>query len=763
MSNKNAPRERCLAMGLAFVLVLVGLSLGCAQKGGNAQDKDAAQLPVAKNASLDQGGNEPSDLAQQGSDTPQARRIRVAAHGETTRLELPLGREVEVDAQYKGALLVLSCSPAVQGSFEHDPLFETLVDTISYGRAQDSNRIEEFKLALKQRCRYSLSRLDAETLELSLQPQKQREREADQSSSSMQRLTDIEFYQPDAGGLKIVLSGEEKVKYKLRPGKDNELNLALPGTRIPTPQTKLYNLDKFKSPVKKALLSNSKSGGRLHLSMSQRIPVKIDSRGKDLILKIAAREYEESDKAKLDVEPSEKGEEGQAPQAQTEQSPPQRNQSIAQFQNTLGDGLIIPGMQEQYTGKPVSIDVQDAEVSHVLRLLSQVGDFNLVMDEGVGGTITLKLEKVPWDHVLDNVLRQKGLGMKKVGHRILRIAPIDKLRQEQQRNIQVRKSAKEAEQTKEDLAPLHREYIQVNYADAQSLQSQVEKFLSDRGSVSHDARTDQLIVEDTRQNLNKVKNVVNKLDRPEPQVLIEARIVYATDSFTESLGLQWGGGLEYQSEYQGEDYNQGVYGGSGEGIGVAASPAESGFAVNLPNEGTTTAGIGSYISKLTGSTLFTIDAKLQLGETEGQAKTISKPKVVTLNNQEAVVEQGTMVATQTESESGGTTTEYTEAVLNLTVTPQITPDNKLIMDIQISDDSPVEGSDDIEKRSIQTKLIVDNGNTVVLGGIQRLSETQSQDKVPGLGDLPIFGWLFKNRYTQQTKRELLVFIQPKII
>ncbi|MCF8030438.1 MAG: hypothetical protein K9K39_06040, partial [Desulfohalobiaceae bacterium] len=373
MSKKNAPLEKSLAMGLALALVLMGLSLGCAQKGGQSQDKSAAQLPVAKNASLDQGGYESPDLAQQGSDTPQSRRIRVAAQGETTRLELPLGREVKVEAQYKGALLVLTCSPAVEGPFEHGPLSGTLVDTISFGRAQGSNRIEEFKLALKQRCRYSLSRLDGETMELSLQPQRRGQRDDDQFSS-MQRLTDIEFYEPEAGGLKIVLSGEGKVKYKLRPGKDNELNLALPGTRIPSPQTKLYNLDKFQSPVKKALLSNSKSGGRLHLSMSQRIPVKIDSRGKDLILKVAAREYEESDQAQLDVEPSEGGG-AEGKQAQTEQTLRQSNESIAQFQNTLGDGLIIPGMQKQYTGKPVSIDVQDAEVSHVLRLLSQVGDF----------------------------------------------------------------------------------------------------------------------------------------------------------------------------------------------------------------------------------------------------------------------------------------------------------------------------------------------------------------------------------------------------
>jgi type IV pilus assembly protein PilQ len=763
MSKKTALFQYCLAMGLVLV---IALSWGCAARDTGATDAGLSPSATGDNASLSTSGEREDKQSREAASARD--RIRIDSADGATRLRLPIASSVNVDTQYEDSRLSLRCTPALAGPLSHDALPGTVLEDLDFTTIPGTNRIEEIGVQLKQHVKYSLSRRDAETMELVLAvPDTVGDRTATPSNgATARRLRDINFFETEEGGLKIVLTGEESLEYKLRPSQSNELNLALPGTRIPAPQTKLYNLDKFRSPVQKALLSNAPSGGRVQLSMTHRIPVKIRRKGRDLILAVAPQQKTNTETAELELDGSHSGAADDGGDAGTEAETSQKvstpdNATIAQFQNTLGDGLILPGMQEEYTGKPISIDVQDAEVSHVLRLLSDVGRFNLVMDEGVSGSITLKLDKVPWDQVLDNVLRQKGLGMKKVGHRVLRIAPVDKLRQEQQRNIQVRKSAKEAEKSKKELAPLRTEYIQINYSDAQNLQSQVQKFLSDRGQVSHDPRTNQLIVSDTRDNLNKIKSVVSKLDRAERQVLIEARIVYATETFTENLGLRWGGGYTHESNGKsGGAYGTGT---TPETSGISAS--SSGYAVNLiPQQGQASLGLGGFLSKVTGSDLYALDAQLQLGESDNQVKTISKPKVVTLNNQEAVVEQGTMLATQSESESGGTTTEYTEATLSLTVTPQITPDNKLIMDIQISDDSPVGGGgSDIETRSIETKLIVENGNTIVIGGVQELSQEQAQDRVPGASNLPILGWLFKNEYTREAKRELLVFIRPKIL
>ena len=185
--------------------------------------------------------------------------------------------------------------------------------------------------------------------------------------------------------------------------------------------------------------------------------------------------------------------------------------------------------------------------------------------------------------------------------------------------------------------------------------------------------------------------------------------------------------------------------------------------MNTPSQGPVALGIGGFISKLTGTDLYTLDAQLELGESQNQVQTISSPRVLTLNNFRAQMSQGTKIATQAESESGGTTTEYVEAVLDLSVLQQITPDRKIILDLEISDDSPTGAGDDIETRSATTKLIVDNEETIVIGGVQQLQESGGSDKVPGVADIPLLGWLFKNKNIQKTKRELLIFIHPKII
>ncbi len=426
-------------------------------------------------------------------------------------------------------------------------------------------------------------------------------------------------------------------------------------------------------------------------------------------------------------------------QAKLEQDFKQQQQADLPELNTL-----LPGMKKTYTGKLISIDLQDADVENVLRLLASVENYNLIIDDGVTGKISLRLYNIPWDQALDLVLLQKNLGVVIRGN-IMRVATQEKLRAEREAIQKAREEAQRAKESMKKLEPLEREYIQINYTTAAELEPKVKSFLSDRGKLTADSRTNQLIVEDIRSRIEEIKSVIEKLDRPEKQVLIEARIVYATDDFQRAFGLKWS--FQNPGEYYGKgDQYYKEYGASG---------------INFPSSGPLDFSLAGQVAKVAGKDLFTLDAELKLAESQNLAKTISSPRIVTLNNQQAEITQGTKIAVPAESESGGTTIEYKDALLKLTVTPQITPDNKVILDLDISDDSPK--GDDIETKTAKTKLIVEDGETIVIGGVRKLTDNKSQTRVPGLHRIPLLEWLFKNDYKNVSKQELLIFIRPKIL
>jgi type IV pilus assembly protein PilQ len=408
---------------------------------------------------------------------------------------------------------------------------------------------------------------------------------------------------------------------------------------------------------------------------------------------------------------------------------------------------LFPGMKERYTGERISIDLQDADVEHVLRLISEISGYNLILDDDISGKISLKLVDIPWDQALDLVLLQRGLGMVIKGN-IMRIASTTKLEAERVQLQKAREAAIQAQVSMQNLAPLKTEYMQINYNTAAEFEGKVKAMLTGRGSASSDPRTNILIVTDTEDTLKRVDSFIKKLDRAERQVMIEARLVYATDEFQRSLGVKWG--TTYSTET------------------AANLPSEQwrgNFASTGLNAINTVNGItlGGTIGKYLGEDLFTLDAALQLGEAKNLVKTISSPRILTLNNNRAEIQQGTKLATATESESGGTTTEYEEAVLKISVLPQITPDNKLILDLEISDDSPKSDGRDIDTKQTKTKMMVSDRETIVIGGVQKTTETSGTNQIPGLGDVPGLGWLFKNTYDAKSKAELLIFIQPRIM
>ncbi|HET7570331.1 MAG TPA: type IV pilus secretin PilQ [Gammaproteobacteria bacterium] len=424
--------------------------------------------------------------------------------------------------------------------------------------------------------------------------------------------------------------------------------------------------------------------------------------------------------------------------------------------------------KKQYTGKRLTLNFQDISVRAVLQILADFTGLNMVVSDSVNGNITLRLQNVPWDQALDIILKSKGLAMRKHGNVIV-VAPAKEIAQREQQQLQ-------AKQQIQQLLPLESAFIQVNYAKAADLakliKSQQNSLLSKRGSVTVDARTNTLLVQDTADRLDNIRELVHKLDVPVRQVLIESRIVIVNSDFTRELGVRLGETATHPT-----DSGLIAVSGSAEAAdSIAASgvspptgalaPLDSRLAVNAP----ASSPVGQLaVSILSGNYL--LDLELSALQAEGHGEVISRPHVITANQQEALIQQGVQIPYQQASSSGATNTQFKNAVLKLQVTPQITPDNKIIMDLDVSKDSvgatvpSATGGTvpSIDTREVKTQVLVDNGDTVVLGGIYETSRTQSVHKVPLLGDIPLLGFLFRNTSTTNNKKELLIFVTPKII
>ncbi|MDZ7760977.1 MAG: type IV pilus secretin PilQ [Desulfovermiculus sp.] len=751
MTSKQLPLTasfwpRRLPVVALFVLLVILLS-GCTGRTKEPRPKlneSMAHLPQAPNATMqpkaDPGSpfQDPSSQSTEKASSLPAK-VRLEKTEDKLVAVIPVSEKTHIAPSYQHKTLGLTLTPPLQSLELPEPKSKGVITDIT--SQSDSKGIHSLDFHLDREIQFLVTRPRADMAEIHFVPVAQAaSTESTSRDQPSLHLEDIDFHALETGDLLVQLTATHPFDYRLRPGDNKELRLLFPQMHVPHRLIKLYRLSQFQSAVRSALLTNTSSGAMLTLSGIDK-PIPAHRQGRKLILTVPGEsspgvqdgaDHTTSSEASAAPVRAENGGEGDVSR---------------QIQ-------LFPGMKEEYTGKPISLNLQDADVEHVLRLLAEVGEYSLILDQSVSGTISLKLNHVPWDQVLDLVLQQKDLGMVKRGN-ILRIAPADELEKEQERIInsrkaalEARKAAHEARQSEQEMAPLRTAYIQINYAKAAELQPNLEKFLSERGEIGHDSKTNQIIISDTEQAIDRIRGVVRKLDRAERQVLIEARLVYATDEFQRSLGLKWGGSYSYESEDTAFELG---------------GTQENDFAINLPNQGSTTLGLGTFFAKLSGNSLYILDAQLELGEIQNQARTISSPRVVTLNNQQAEITQGTKIAFRTETEEGVFTTEFESAQLKLAVTPQITPDNNLILDLDITDDSPVAGGEDIETRSIQTKLFVDNDQTLVIGGIQQLQQSNVQDSVPVVSQIPLLGWFFKNKSRRETKRELLIFIRPHIL
>lgn len=419
-----------------------------------------------------------------------------------------------------------------------------------------------------------------------------------------------------------------------------------------------------------------------------------------------------------------------------------------------------------FTGEKLSLNFQNIEVRAVLQLIADFTGLNLVASDTVQGSITLRLQNVPWDQALDLVLKTKGLGKRQMGS-VLLIAPSEEIAAREKIELEAVKQV-------EELAPLITEYMQLKYAKASDLAALLtseQGLLSDRGSAVVDERTNTLLMKDTASNLEKIREALAMLDVPVRQVLIEARIVVAATSVGEEMGVKWGG-----AGYKNNGSNWTTVGGSQSTIaegnqilfdratGTDPSAVDLNSA-NIVNFGVTNAAATTFaVGYQTADYL--LDLELAAIETDGRAEIVSQPRVITADGQTATIESGTEIPYQEASSSGATSVSFKSAVLKLEVTPQITPDDRIIMDLLINQDSVGEltsAGPSIDTNAVQTQVLVDNGETVVLGGIFRSEEVTSISKTPFFGDLPLIGALFRYKNEYVDKSELLVFITPRLV
>lgn len=413
------------------------------------------------------------------------------------------------------------------------------------------------------------------------------------------------------------------------------------------------------------------------------------------------------------------------------------------------------GNSEDFTGRDISLNFQNISVRTVLQIIADYNGFNLVTSDSVVGNITLRLDGVPWDQALDIILKVKGLDKRMQGN-ILMVAPSDELSAQEARNLQ-------AKQQVAELAPLYSEYVQVNYAKAAEfanlIKNEENNILSARGSVSVDERTNTLLIRDTAKSIEDIKRMVNVLDIPVRQVVIEARMVTVKDSINEELGIRWGvtdAGDEFATSGN-------IKGANSAAGGVVPSLGDR-LNVNLPVSNAA-GSLAFQVARLADGII--LDLELSAMEKENKGEIIASPRITTANQKEAYIEQGVEIPYQEASSSGATSTQFKKAVLSLTVTPHITPDDRIILDLVVTQDTVSDVSNGqapaIDTQRIGTQVLVNNGETIVLGGIYQQSIISTVSKVPVLGDIPYFGWLFRNSSNFNEKKELLIFVTPRIV
>lgn len=582
----------------------------------------------------------------------------------------------------------------------------------------------------------------------------------------------------------VRITAERPVSYKVHPvGKDNQLVVDLSGVELPPKFRRPLDTSEFPSNIK--MISAYPLRGRpgmvrLVVKLREQQEPRVEERGNIVYFEFPVPE---SIAAGIPQPPPtmesagvahvpDQGAELPTGGAEVPTGPTRISASGEVIQGDLGQSMAAQGALAvsstdslagtKYVGRKISIDVREADLHNIFRMISNVSKLNIVAGDNVKGKVTVRLTDVPWDQALDVILRSKNLGYERNGN-IVRIAPLKDLKAEREARLK-------AEKSQQQLEPLHVDIIPLSYAVADDIRDQIEGALTERGKLTLDTRTNSLVVEDTRAALTKIRALAASLDTPTPQVLIEARIVEVNTTFLRNFGIQWGGDVNAgpnSGVNTGLYFPNGIYGSGGlsdAGSPIRANSGQPNWVVDLPS-----ANVAGALSLHLGSisNIVNVDVRLSALERFGQGKVISSPKVITVDNSTAKISQGTRIPYETVS-AAGTSVQFIEATLELTVTPHITQDNRVFLKVEVSNNRPdfaqqVNGNPAIEVKEATTEVMVKDGDTTVLGGVYTLNETKSVTGLPGLQKIPFLGWLFKNKLETSERKELLVFITPHVV
>lgn len=553
----------------------------------------------------------------------------------------------------------------------------------------------------------------------------------------------IDFTSEEAGKSTLIIGTTHPIKYELDRVMERQLRLTLFNTRLPSYRERPLITTRFSSAVDRILPSlypDMKDTTLVSIELREDVPYALEE--VDNLLMI---HFDPSTVPPKPAEAAALPEWKQALQSATAMPAP------AEMGDAVAPGQAQPVVQtaegKVYTGEKIALDFYETDIKNVFRILREVSGKNFAIEAGVAGRVTLSLEKpVPWDQVLDLVLKMNQLGMVEEGN-IIRITTLASLQQEQAAKQAEFEADKVVKEQQAALEPLITEYIPVSYSNAESdIKPHLDPILSKgRGSISIDSRTNLVVITDVADVIAKAKDLVSRLDQVTPQVIIEARIVEATTDFARRLGLTWSAALGPET--------------SGDLRGIYDLSA----AVNVPV--TNVGSLGVNFSKLAG-TPFSLNAQLQTMESQSEGRIISAPKIVTLNKKSAMVKQGLKYPYNKLDADGNTTTEFLDIVLELEATPQVTPDNRISMEIKISKSDLagiINGEQSWTTKEAQTELLINDGETIVIAGIIKSTKTDSHSGIPGLKEVPIINWLFKNDEKIDNKEELLIFITPKIV
>lgn len=543
--------------------------------------------------------------------------------------------------------------------------------------------------------------------------------EVEQAQQVRHELQDLDFSRAEAGAALITLtsshemSGEvqPELRHEILPNGERKLTWTLYNTRLPSELLYLLDVSEFDTPIRHVETFRDGSNTRIEIVGKAGFTHFLEQNGDELALMLR----------------------------------PQAEEGVAAL-TAEGDS------------QPISLNFQNIPVRQLLQILADENELNLVASDAVSGTITLRLDNVPWTQALNTILQVKGLD-KRIEGNILIVGPADELAEREAKNLEA--NAKIA-----DLTPMTASYIQINYAKAADiamlLRNEDTNLLSERGAVTVDERTNTLLIRDTESQIQSIKDMVAVLDVPVKQVMIEARMVTVRDNISDELGIRWG-----FSQSRSDNALSGSLEGTGALLDGEVPSLSDRLNVNLPVNNPA-ATLGFQVARLADGRL--LDLELSALEQENRGEIIASPRITTANQKEASIEQGTEIPYVQSASSGATAVEFKKAVLGLRVTPQITPDNRIILDLTITQNTRGETVStstgpavSIDTQEITTQVLVENGETIVLGGIYQQQILNDISKVPLLGDIPYVGVLFRTESQINEKRELLIFVTPRVV